>query len=191
MKRNVTKYPTIHPVYRDIEEWKLIPNTEGMYEASSWGRVRSVDRVVDHSTSGKLHLKGKMLRFCVSNENYFYVTICIKAKRVKYNVHVLIAAAFYGPRPEGHHVDHHDRNRQNNHINNLSYKTILENCSFKGTQSGSAKLTEKQVSEIKAKYKPKIYTTVMLGQEYNVDPTTIHKITSGLHWKHVQPAKLT
>lgn len=179
-----------HPIYNDLQEWKPIPGTDNMYEASNWGNIRSADRIVAHAKSGKLKLTGRVLKMTMSNEDYFYITICMNANRVKHNVHVLIAAAFLGPRPEGYHVDHGDRNRQNNHIKNLSYKTVFNNCSFKGSQAAKAKLNESQVAEIKAKFKPRIYTTVMLGKEYNVEPSTINKITRGHHWKHVQPAKL-
>jgi hypothetical protein len=154
-----------HHIYNDLEEWRIIPGTLGLYEASSWGNIRSVDRIVPHGYSGWLTLKGKTLRMAISNENYCYVTVCLKAKRVKHNAHVLVALTFHGPRPVGHHVDHGDRNRQNNHIKNLSYKTVLENCSFKGSQSAIAKLNEKQVAEIKAKYKHRVYTAKMLGKE--------------------------
>lgn len=180
----------LHPIYKDAEEWKIIPGTNGMYQASSWGKVRSIDRTVNHKTSGKLRLKGRLLKMQETNENYLYITICIEAKRSKQHVHVLVAAAFHGQRPEGYHVDHHDRNRQNNHKENLSYKTVMQNCSFKGSQSGNALLTEKQVSEIKAKYKRRIYTAKMLSDEYLVGTALIHKITAGKNWKHVQPAKL-
>jgi hypothetical protein len=190
MRRKEVDDQELHPVYRDKEEWKVIPETNGMYEASSWGRVRSVDRIVMHSKSGFLTIKGRILKMTLSNERYYYITICINANRVKHNVHVLIAKAFKGIRPYGYHVDHGDRNRQNNHIKNLSYKTVLENCSFKGSQAGNAKLIEKQVAEIKAKYMRKVYTASMLANEYNVDLSTINKITTGVNWKHVQPAKL-
>lgn len=168
-----------------IEIWKVIPDTNGMYEASTLGYIRSVDRVVEHRTSGFLTLKGKLLKMNVGNNDYYYVTICQNAKRVKHNVHVLIAKTFIGPRPYGYHIDHDDRNRKNNKLSNLSYKTVLDNCSFKGSKSALALLTEAQVVEIKRKYKHRIYTAKMLANEYNVEPSTINKITSGINWKHV------
>ncbi len=42
-------------------------------------------------------------------------------------VHVLVAEAFLGPKPDGMVVDHKDRNRSNNDISNLRYITQAEN----------------------------------------------------------------
>lgn len=33
-----------------MEEWRSIKSYEGIYEVSSWGRVRSVDRYIKHKT---------------------------------------------------------------------------------------------------------------------------------------------
>ena len=44
------------------ERWKPVTGYEGIYEASSHGRVRSVDRTVTRS-DGQVHRrKGKLLR---------------------------------------------------------------------------------------------------------------------------------
>lgn len=56
----------------------------------------------------------------------------------------------------------------------------------RGEGHSNSKLTEDQVREIRAKYKPRIYTMRMLGDEYNVEPTTINGIIKRKSWKHVE-----
>jgi hypothetical protein len=48
-----------------------------------------------------------------------------------------------------------------------------------------AKLTSKQVLEIRSKYKPRIVTRKMLANEYNVKESTIKDILSRKRWKHI------
>ncbi len=170
----------------EIEIWKIIPRTLGMYEVSNIGNVRSLDRIVAHKTSGLLTIKGRPLKptFC-KGTGYFYISVCIDAKREKRNIHELVCLAFLGERPEGCHIDHGDKNRQNNRLINLTYKTVFDNCSMPGSKHPFALLTEAQVLEIRDKYKPRQYTAVMLGKEYGVDKSTINKITSRINWRHI------
>lgn len=76
------------------------------YEVSSLGNVRN--------TKGKLlTLKSK------DSEGYYRVRVGGRIVRV----HILVAAAFLGPRPDGHVCDHRDQNRTNNEASNLRYVT--------------------------------------------------------------------
>lgn len=59
-------------------------------------------------------------------------------------VHILVAEAFLGPRPEDHEVRHLDGNPRNSHLFNLAYGTPAENAADKmehGTHA-NANLTE-------------------------------------------------
>lgn len=53
-----------------------------------------------------------------------------------------------------------------------------------GEKNGMAKLTEKEVREIKQKLK-KGYFCLDLADEYKVDITTISKINVGKYWRHI------
>ena len=52
-----------------------------------------------------------------------------------------------------------------------------------GARQGSAKLTDDQVIEIRAKYVPRKYTQYRLAGEYGVSQAQIGNIVRGRHWK--------
>lgn len=70
------------------------------------------------------------------------------------------------------------------HQDNMDDK-IRCNRQSKGAEHGAAKLTEKDVLAIRAKYIPRIYSTTRLAAEYKVNRTTIFNIISKKHWKHI------
>jgi hypothetical protein len=110
------------------EIWKDIPGFEGEYQASSEGRVRSLDRFIIGGcrTKGDTCIKkrkGKILKN-VLNERYFVVTVKQKSKYV----HRLVAQAWI-PNPLNlPEVNHKDGNKQNNHWTNLEWCTRSENA---------------------------------------------------------------
>lgn len=56
-----------------------------------------------------------------------------------------------------------------------------------GSEATSAKLTERDVLEIRRRYKPygSIDTARSLAREHNVTPATIHAIVRRRTWKHI------
>ncbi|QKY78955.1 HNH endonuclease [Arthrobacter phage Jinkies] len=52
-----------------------------------------------------------------------------------------------------------------------------------GMRQGCAKLTDQQVAEIRAKYKPREYSQARLGREYGVTQSAIGAIINGRTWK--------
>ena len=65
------------------------------------------------------------------NGGYWRVNLYKKGKphRTPF-VHVLVAEAFIGPKPEGMEVSHLDENRSNCMLENLAYVSHLENCNM-------------------------------------------------------------
>lgn len=100
------------------EIWKPIPNYEGLYEASSLGRIRSVYRY------------NRILKPMISNSGYARVDLFKNKNRKQFSVHRLIAMTFIS-NPEGKKaVNHIDENKLNNCIDNLEWVTHKENCNF-------------------------------------------------------------
>ena len=113
-----------------IEEWRPIEGYEGLYEVSSYGRVRSLDRYVKYS-NGRIHLyKGKVLSPIKDTDGYLKVNLYCNGKNKKCLVHRLISQAFI-PNPLGlPQVNHRDEDKSNNSIDNPEWCTAKYNINY-------------------------------------------------------------
>ena len=125
------------------ERWKPVSGYEGIYEVSSHGRIRSLDRTVNYSNGQIRRQKGKILSTPLMQQTgYPFVKLSNHGKNQVRTVHSLVAETFIGTRPEGTEVCHNDGNRTNNHLDNLRYGTPSENELDKlrhGTHTNAAK----------------------------------------------------
>lgn len=106
------------------EEWRDIPNYEGLYQVSNLGRVKSLARKTNQTNKNR-HVKEKIL--CQRKQKYGYkeVTLRNNNKRVHHRVHRLVMLAFVGSSKLP--VNHIDGNKSNNIVSNLEYCTYQEN----------------------------------------------------------------
>ena len=106
------------------ENWKSIIGYEGYYEASSLGKIRSVDRIVTNRLNVIRPLNGKDLSKVI-NKGYEYVALCKDGVPKLYSVHQLVAMAFLDHNPCGHKfvIDHIDGNPLNNNVDNIEIVT--------------------------------------------------------------------
>lgn len=119
------------------EEWRDIPGFEGYYQASRYGQIRSIDRLVPHckGKNGLRLVKGRILKLLENKQtNYYMVMLSINGFRKGFSVHSLVAAAFLGLIPDNKVIDHIDGNRQNNNITNLRYVSSKENANNPNTK---------------------------------------------------------
>ena len=140
-----------------IERWKPVNGYVGIYEVSSHGRVRSLDRVVTYSDGRVRRHKGKILSTPLSRDGYPAVNLHAQGRLKKRYVHSLIAETFIGPRPEGTEVCHNDGNPTNNHVDNLRYGTRSENMLDRvrhGTNPSTAKTHCPRGHELSAENNP-------------------------------------
>ena len=149
----------------------------------------------DGAIVSKKHGKYRVLSSSFNRANgYCNLKVGVGINKYKtYNVHQLVAMAFMGLIPDGMEVLHSDGDKTNNRPDNLSYGTRLENhadkirhgTSGKGEQNSMAKLTEKDVLAIRAKYKKGVYGYIRIAKEYDVLSGTIQKIINREIWKHI------
>ena len=106
-----------------MEQWKPVPGYEGIYEVSSEGRVRSLPR---RGVRG-----GLMTTRPGKRGGYLVVALTRDGRTSTKAVHVLVAAAFLGPRPPGMQVRHREGNPLDARLVNLAYGTPAENAADK------------------------------------------------------------
>lgn len=95
--------------------WKPVPIAYygARYEVSNTGLVRNVRT-------------GRLLKPSFTH-GYPYVLLSIDTYRKSVAVHIVVALAFIGPRPDGHVVNHKDSDRTNSQASNLEYVTPKRN----------------------------------------------------------------
>ena len=135
------------------EAWKDIPGYEGYYQASTFGKIRSLDKLITQiGRWGELVTRkypGKTFIFKPHAKDSDYYSVRFNNKR--FSVHTLILLTFKGPMPIDCDVIRHlDGKPFNNELTNLSYGTFSDNVIDiyrQGKPKG--KLTIKQVIEIR------------------------------------------
>ena len=181
------------------EEWRSIAGYEGVYEVSSFGQVRSLDRTVfmprPRRAGGRPYtrlVKGKHLAQTVCQSNGYLVVSLNKDGLAKTcSVHVLVCEAFHGPRPARSVVAHVDGQKYNNAAVNTRYATYIENAADRtahgtnpaGERNGSALLTEAAARTIK--YAPAGSCLKELAGQFQVSVACVRSIRLGDRWKHI------
>jgi hypothetical protein len=170
------------------EKWLCLPGYVGRYAVSDRGRVLSMN----YRRSG---LPGLLSLDSLSN-GYPLVTLTAGGKCRTWTVHVLVASAFLGPRPEGMHVNHKDGIKTNNCASNLEYVTPLENIEHafrtglrhtRGEKNSQAKLTASQVIEVHRMLRLGL-TQREIGAHFGVCGTSVSNIKRGKKWSHLGEA---
>ena len=116
-----------------MEQWRDIAGYEGLYQVSNIGRVRSLDREINHPNNGQINRIVKRGRIIKVRQNKYrngYVEVTLTNSNGKPNthrVHRFVALAFIpnlNGKPE---VNHIDGNTENNTVENLEWVTRSEN----------------------------------------------------------------
>lgn len=92
-----------------MEEWKEIPGYEGLYEISSYGRIKS------------MHYKKERIMKQLDYNGYKKVVLWKNGSQKKEYIHRLVAKLFI-PNPHNlKEVNHKDENPSNNMVENLEW----------------------------------------------------------------------
>lgn len=103
--------------YKEIADEGFKHATEDLYvsEAGDVIRVKEYNSKVYY----------KLLIPSITRDGYKQVGLCDTQKAI--HIHTLVMMTYVGPRPDGKQIDHIDRNKANNRLENLRYVTRQEN----------------------------------------------------------------
>ena len=110
------------------EVWKDIPFYEGYYQASNFGRIKSLDRSVckkyDNDTRDNF-INGLIIKPYLNE--YLYVQLSKNGSIKNKLVHRLVASALIENNENKEQINHINGNKEDNNINNLEWCTRSEN----------------------------------------------------------------
>ena len=114
-----------------MENWKDIPNYEGLYQINENGDVKSINY--------KNTNKEGILKPCINTSGYKMVVLVKNNKRKSYYIHKLVAITFLNHKPCGMKqvINHIDFNKLNNNLNNLEIITQVENVNKRRIKTSS------------------------------------------------------
>lgn len=115
------------------EMWKDVSGYEGLYQVSSFGNVRSLDREIIMNGGKITRRKGKMKKTSITR-GYPIIGLSKDGKAKKYLVSRLVAIHFIENAENKPEVNHVDENKENNHFSNLEWVTAKENANH-GTRN--------------------------------------------------------
>ena len=109
---------------QEKENFRSVRGYEGLYEVSDLGRVKSLKR--------KGCKNDRILKGSPNRDGYLMLNLYKDGKRKLRTIHQLVAIAFLNHTPNGFKgliVDHNDRNKLNNRLDNLFLRTQRHNSS--------------------------------------------------------------
>ena len=110
-----------------VEIWVPVVGYEGYYEVSSWGRVRSLDRVFIKSNGRKHTVRERIRAPHTDDWGRVSVGLTRSGESKTCRVHRLVLEAFVGPCPPGMVACHANDDASDNRLENLRWDTPREN----------------------------------------------------------------
>lgn len=167
---------------------------------------RIIGSIFNHGVEGKRIEGTRLKRFdepkplcylSTGNKRYYRTSITVDGKSISAYEHIIIYAIFHGVDSlrNSHHIDHIDGDKHNNRIENLELVTVEENNRRLieldllkpryGEDNGTAKLTEKEVIEMRRLYENTDLTQYQLADMFEVTQGQVSEIVNRKRWTHI------
>lgn len=144
------------PVYIPVNQiegeiWKDVPEYEGLYAVSNFGRVKAYAKIYYCGNYPVKRTKPEhIIREATTRDGYKRCPVTKNGKKSGFNTHRLVAHFFVHNSENKPEVNHIDGNKSNNHYSNLEWSTRSENMKHahdtgllkpaKGAASGMSKM---------------------------------------------------
>lgn len=181
---------------QQAEVWRDIPGRHmGHYQASSKGRIRSLDRETVDSIGRRRSFAGRIRRQTLNADGYAQVGLSVRGQYKTCQIHRLIAAAWHGSSEL--QIRHLDGDKLNNRPENLKHGTAQENAAdrqkhgrtARGESNGRACLSAAQVMEIRQIHAAGGRSLRSISMDYGVTHRTVSRLIRGITWSHLQSAQ--
>ena len=145
-------------------------------------------KFIVYNTGEIYNINGKKKNYYLDKDGYPYIQCKVKGIRKNHKIHRLVAKLFI-PNPDNKpEVNHDDGNKLNFHVNNLGWSTkseniqhairlkLLTNCTLKGENHNTSKITFKEVLEIRKRYSSRDISMRTLAYDFNCSVGSISDI---------------
>ena len=185
-----------------MEIWKDILGYEGIYQVSTFGKVKALLRQKGKGTGrGSYISKERILKSRINRSGYKQVSLYKSGTARTLLVHRLIMIAFVPNLESKPEVNHIDGIKLNNDLSNLEWATHSENAKHafkmglrippvfdrKGSSNGSSKLIEKDIVDIVNMSKAGFSTKEIMAK-FGISQPNASRILRRVSWTHVKIA---
>ena len=125
------------------EEWRDVAGYEGLYQVSSEGRVKSLER---KNCLGRT-VKERILKPAFNGRGYLFVNLYAGRKPKMHKVHRLVCQSFHDNSDSKPDVNHINENKTDNRACNLEWCTRRENCNHGSRNERLGKAQSKPVGQ--------------------------------------------
>lgn len=147
------------------ETWEQVPGYEGYYEASSLGKIRSVDRLLTLNNGSCVFYESVILSPKIDKGGYAIVVLSKEGKRIDAKVHRVVASAFLGLRLHIKKCNRHSITVD--HKNNIKLDNRVGNLQLMSLSMNSSKLNKESPSNLIGGYEDKNNSTWVAQVKYN------------------------
>ena len=133
------------------EEWRDVAGYEGLYQVSSEGHVKSLERKVP-KWDGERTVKERILKPRTDHYGYLLVSLCAGGKSKTLKVHRLVCEAFHDNPENKLDVNHINENKTDNRACNLEWCTRRENVNHGTRNVRAGKAIAKALSKPVGQY---------------------------------------
>lgn len=158
------------------EIWKSHPDILGI-EVSTFGRVRTLDRVVS-SENGTRFTKGRILKQHENNRGYLLLKILVGEKWVTKSAHRLAAQTFITNPDSLTEVNHKNCDRHDNRVSNLEWCSHSYNIKYRdkfGKSTGRPVFVINLTTLKVSKYPSQSQASIALG----INSGSVNAVISG------------